>query len=148
MTRIIIIAVLIMFGSCHTNDNIEGLSKKASPIVNRFYHFIQHNNFDSTRFLFTDNCLALAPPDTLISMLERMNHQRGNVDSFLLEENKYSVSHKNGKRTNEFTQVYKVVYASGFVTKEEFGFLEEDLNTTNPAIINSYVIDFYYPPDN
>ncbi|WP_276135055.1 hypothetical protein [Polluticoccus soli] len=71
-----------------------------------------------------------------------MNNNRGDVQSATLEQNGYSTNVKSGKTQKEFTQTYKVIYSSGFITKEEFVFLEDEKDKSIGGIY-SYVIDFY-----
>jgi hypothetical protein len=133
---------VVMHSSCGSDENVEDLSKNASPIVERFFRLVRNKSFDSTKFLFTDRFLSDVNADSFVVSLERKNSKRGNVKSYSLEENKYSVRMDAGVKRNEFIQTYKVVYDNNFLSKQEFVFLEGDLKSGQPKI-DAYRIDFY-----
>lgn len=146
ITRTIAV-IAIMLSSCNIGEKTEELGLKASVFTEQYYNDVKNKDYDQALSLFSAQFLRDTPRDSFITQIARMRENRGDIISFQLEENKYLKNINGSKKESEFTQIYKVTYSKGLVTRESFVFFVSN-NGNSLGKIKSYEIDFYKDSDN
>lgn len=119
---ILIISCFLL--SCGFSD-LKRLNPEASRSAGEYYDYLQKGDVKATVPLFDDQFFDKLPVDTYLARISEVYGVDGEqkvITSRSLLFSKYREETVNSKYSGAFTQVYKVTYSNGYVSKDEIIF--------------------------
>ncbi len=122
-TLLLLTVSFFFFPSCESFEKVDKFEPLASKYTTQYYEYLKNEHADSTMTLFSDSFFEDVTIEKYKKHIAKLMKVKGGVSSYELERNEISRKTRNGVTTNEFSQIYKVVYLDGFMGKERFTFL-------------------------
>lgn len=126
MIRYCLIAFSILFFSCNINStstNNESDKIEAETVTNKFYHYLEMNEFDKAKSLFSNKFFEVTDKEKLDKIFRKTIEDCGNLTNFTLEDwNTFIVKGTNSK--SEYILLYNVIREKK-QTMEKIGLIKE-----------------------
>ena len=91
-------------------------------VIDRYYGFVKRHSYDSIKTIVTPDFFGKSDSKEMISILEKMQNDFGDIIEADCENSKYEYFFTGGKQENRIELTYKVKYANNHFNTDVFTF--------------------------
>jgi len=142
---IFIIVISSIFTSCISNDiekKMEAQVPATLKVGDELYTELKNEHYESIGGSFSKRFYKTYTGDQLTIMFSDIRNKYGSVRKFDFIGTKLTTSIENGEKQHLISNSYKVLYATGFVSKERLTFVVDD-NTKTIDKVDGYSFSKY-----